>query len=328
MLPASFPFLHGNWVDLIIIVVLFWYFLEGLGDNFLSKMFELLSLVVSFISALKFYSFFSFLLVANFSLPKGIANASGFFLAGLLGEAIFSTIATAVVNKIPKAYLVNNLNKALGFVPSLTNGIVLVAFILTLIISLPVNPAVKSAVLSSRLGGPLVLKTQNLERQINQIFGGALNETLNFLTVKPEGKENVDLRFKTNSYSVDNSSEQMMWGLVNKERKDQGTRSLIFDEKLAVVARAHAKDMLERGYFSHNSPEGLSPFDRLKNAGISFETAGENLAFAPNVEIAHAGLMNSPGHRANILNADFGKVGIGVINAGIYGEMFVQEFTN
>ncbi|KKR88441.1 MAG: SCP-like protein extracellular [Candidatus Gottesmanbacteria bacterium GW2011_GWA2_41_12] len=66
----------------------------------------------------------------------------------------------------------------------------------------------------------------------------------------------------------------------------------------------------------------------MKNAGIFYTEAGENLAFAPNVNIAHAGLMNSPGHRANILSPDFGKVGIGVIDGGIYGEMFVQKFTD
>ncbi len=328
MLPFTFPFLHGNWIDLIILAILLWYFLEGLQNNFLSKVFGLLSLVVSFVSALKFYAFFSLLLVGNFSLPKGIADAAGFFIAGLIGEAIFSTIANFLVNKIPHRFFVNKLNKTLGFIPSLINGIILVAFLLTLTISLPISPVVKGAILASKLGSPLVLKTQTLERQINQIFGGAANETLNFLTVKPEGKENVDLHFKTDDYSVDYVSEQTMLGFVNKERKNQGIRPVVFNEKLAIVARAHAKDMLKRGYFSHNSPEGLSPFDRMKNAGIGFETAGENLAFAPNVEIAHTGLMNSPGHRANILNADFGKLGIGVINAGVYGKMFVQEFTN
>ncbi len=84
--------------------------------------------------------------------------------------------------------------------------------------------------------------------------------------------------------------------------------------------------MLARGYFSHYTPEGLSPFDRMAKANIAFIAAGENLAFAPNVTLAMQGLMQSPGHRANILSKDFGRVGIGVLDAGIYGEMFVQEF--
>jgi uncharacterized protein YkwD len=86
--------------------------------------------------------------------------------------------------------------------------------------------------------------------------------------------------------------------------------------------------MFERGYFSHYNPEGMSPFDRMEQAGIHFIAAGENLALAPNVTIAHQGLMDSPGHRANILSTDFGKVGIGVMDGGMFGRMFVQEFTD
>jgi len=95
---------------------------------------------------------------------------------------------------------------------------------------------------------------------------------------------------------------------------------------LQPVGRAHAADMLKRGYFSHYTPEGLSPFDRMEQAGITYLYAGENLAFSPNVTLAMQGLMNSPGHRENILSEHFGRVGIGVLDAGVYGEMFVQEF--
>ena len=84
--------------------------------------------------------------------------------------------------------------------------------------------------------------------------------------------------------------------------------------------------MLQRGYFSHYSPEGFSPFDRMDKAGILYDAAGENLALSPNTDIAMQGLLNSPGHRANILSVSFGRIGIGVIDGGIYGEMFCQEF--
>jgi uncharacterized protein YkwD len=66
----------------------------------------------------------------------------------------------------------------------------------------------------------------------------------------------------------------------------------------------------------------------MDKANIKYMLAGENLALAPDVEIAHNGLMNSPGHRANILNSDYGKVGIGCMDGGMYGKMFSQEFTN
>src|SRR6185503_18152883 len=73
------------------------------------------------------------------------------------------------------------------------------------------------------------------------------------------------------------------------------------------------------GYFAHETPEGLSPFDRMRAANVRFLVAGENLALAPTLSLAHTGLMNSPGHRANILRPQFGRVGIGIMDGGMRG---------
>ena len=86
--------------------------------------------------------------------------------------------------------------------------------------------------------------------------------------------------------------------------------------------------MFARGYFAHDTPEGRSPFDRMREANVRFTTAGENLALAPTIPVAHTGLMNSPGHRANILRREFGRVGIGVMDGGMRGLMVSQEFRN
>jgi uncharacterized protein YkwD len=86
--------------------------------------------------------------------------------------------------------------------------------------------------------------------------------------------------------------------------------------------------MLARGYFSHIDPAGRGPFDRLRTAKINYLAAGENLAFAPTVVVAHDGLMDSPGHRANILNPAYGRAGIGALRARPYGLMFTQVFRN
>lgn len=122
------------------------------------------------------------------------------------------------------------------------------------------------------------------------------------------------------------ADEQRMYQLVNEERAKQGLKPLAVDMELVKLARLKAKDMIDNNYFSHTSPTYGSPFDMMKNAGISFRTAGENLAGANTVERAHTNLMNSPGHRANILNSSFTSAGIGVVNGGPYGKMFVQLF--
>ena len=118
-----------------------------------------------------------------------------------------------------------------------------------------------------------------------------------------------------------------MLELVNKER-DSGSQTARADPELTEVARRHSADMFARGYFAHDTPEGRDPFDRMRTANVRFVTAGENLALAPTVPVAHRGLMNSPGHRANILHAQFGRVGIGIMDGGIRGLMISQSFGN
>ena len=117
-----------------------------------------------------------------------------------------------------------------------------------------------------------------------------------------------------------------MLALVNQERANAGLAALALDPALTEVARRHSADMLARGYFAHTSPDGRDPAGRLAAAGITYRIAGENLALAPTLQLAHTGLMNSPEHRENILRPDFGRVGIGILDGGVHGLMVTQVF--
>ena len=97
------------------------------------------------------------------------------------------------------------------------------------------------------------------------------------------------------------------------------------DQRLVAVARAHSREMLALGYFEHVSPVGGAPEVRLKTAGIYANRSGENIAYAPSVTDAHAGLMSSDSHRRNILDPLFTRVGIGAIT-GRAGQMVTQQF--
>ncbi len=123
------------------------------------------------------------------------------------------------------------------------------------------------------------------------------------------------------------ADEQVMLELVNSERSKAGLKALQSDNNLVKLARLKAQDMIAKGYFSHTSPTYGSPFEMMKTYGVQYSYAGENLAGASSSPAAHTNLMNSPGHRANILNGNFTKVGIGVVSGGPYGKMFVQLFT-
>lgn len=122
--------------------------------------------------------------------------------------------------------------------------------------------------------------------------------------------------------------EQEVVRLVNVERAKQGLQPLVLDEKLSSIARTKSQDMKDNGYFSHQSPTYGSPFDMLKKFGVSYRTAGENIAAGySSAQAVVTGWMNSEGHRANILNKSFTKIGVGYVSGGSYGSYWTQLFT-
>lgn len=124
------------------------------------------------------------------------------------------------------------------------------------------------------------------------------------------------------------SIEQALFTLTNQKRAENGVAPLSWSEEIAVVARAHSKDMNDRNYFDHNTPDGVTPFQRLTLGGVSYMTAGENIAAAGTAEMIIEAWMKSPGHKANILNPSFGRIGIGVAENSRYGLLATQNFTN
>ena len=315
-----------NWIDIIIFGVLLFYGLEGYLLGFFGAFLDLISFVLSFVLALKFYSLVGNTLVDMFSIPQGVSYAIGFFVVAFICEIIFGVIRRSLI--VFKPPILNILSRTLGILTGMFSGLILVSFLLTLIIALPISAFLKNAVFSSRVGNSLVSKTQGFEKDLNSVFGQGALETLNFLTVEPEDNKIINLNFKTDKFSIDQNAEKDMFVLVSGERVSRGFVDLDSNSKLQEVARKHCEDMIRRGYFSHYTQEGLSPFDRMNKANVYYTYAGENLALSPNVTIAMQGLMNSPGHRANILSANFGKIGVGVIDGGIFGQMFCQEFTD
>jgi len=120
---------------------------------------------------------------------------------------------------------------------------------------------------------------------------------------------------------------QQVLELVNVERTKAGLKPLVLDQKLSYVATEKSKDMAVSDYFSHTSPNYGSPFDMMKEFGITYRAAGENIAMGfRTAETVMDGWMNSPGHKANILNEAFGRIGIGVYfgDSVYWTQMFID----
>ncbi|AHF06044.1 CAP domain-containing protein [Desulfitobacterium metallireducens] len=121
------------------------------------------------------------------------------------------------------------------------------------------------------------------------------------------------------------AQEQQMIDEINKERANVGLAPLKVDLRLVGVAQTKANDMKTNGYFSHTSPTYGSPYDMMKMAGVQYYSAGENIARNISVDAAMAAFMSSSGHKANILNAGYTHVGVGIVYSSA-GSYYVQEF--
>jgi len=122
------------------------------------------------------------------------------------------------------------------------------------------------------------------------------------------------------------TAEKTAFDLLNADRVKNGLQPLKLNSQLTALGGDYAQDMINRNFFDHNNPEGQTPFDRMQKAGINYVTAGENIAINTNVNAAEVAFMNSPGHKANILNTTYTEVGVGVRYDAQGSAHVVQEF--
>lgn len=225
------------------------------------------------------------------------------------------------------------IDQAAGVLPGAVNGAVTVMVIAVLLTTLPLEKNVNQAAHDSVVVAALAEPIDWVDAQLVPVFNPALQRLVR-LMAPPAGSKQagghgpIALPFTVARAPARPELEAAMLALVNAERVRAGGRPLAFDPETVDVARAHGRDMFARAYFAHETPEGATPFDRLRAAGIRYRTAGENLALSPSLESAHEGLMKSPGHRENILNLAYGRLGIGIVDGGRRGLMVTQLFRN
>jgi uncharacterized protein YkwD len=256
------------------------------------------------------------------------ARAIGFIGVLLVVEGLFALAGRfavwPLVHVIHASRAGRIVDHALGVFPSVARALVVTAIGLAALIVLPVGNDVRNAIDGSRLGRALVSGVAAVQPYLGQLLGGDARAL--FVTkIQADSRQELDLP-EDLALQADPQAEQQMLALVNEERAAAGLRPLAIDARLVPVARAHSEEMFRLRYFGHRSPRTGSPFDRLDAAGIRYSRAGENLAYAQSVAVAHRGLMASDGHRENILRPEFTRIGIGVMSAGPYGRMFTQVF--
>lgn len=317
-----------NWVDIGILFLLALFALQGLQRGLVRGLLDVGAFALALLAALRWYPQATEFLEPYVGLPTSLLRPLAFLGLWLVVDVLASLLARALAGPLGRLSADSTADHVLGFLPGVLKGGVIAAFALAMLIALPLPEPVKDEIGQSALGSRLAAALPGLEGALHAVFGEAVLEGISFATVRPQSEERVPLRFTVADARIDEAAEARMLQLLNEERVRAGLKPLREDPSLAVPARAHARDMLAQGYFAHVNNEGKSPAQRALTTGVKFGVLGENLALAPTVDLAHRGLMDSPGHRANILSPQYGRVGIGVADGGLHGKMFAQEFAD
>ena len=318
-----------NLVDLLLLAVIILSLINGYRRGFVHGVIDLAGWLLSLLAGLRYYQPFSRWLDERIDLWSEVWDQPiAFILIGVFVSIIVHLVGSALLRRLPKDIDERPVNQALGLLPGLANGLIVAAILSALLLAVPLSESLNERARNSAIADRLSVYAEQLESQLRPVFAEAIGRTFNLLTIRPESNERVTLPFKVATTRPRPDLEQRMLDLVNQERAAAGLRPVVADPELTEVARHHSADMFARGYFAHDTPEGRTPFDRMRDANVTFLTAGENLALAPTLHVAHTGLMNSPGHRANILRPQFGRLGIGIMDGGMRGLMVSQEFRN
>lgn len=323
----------GTWIDLIATILIVIYFLVGLGRGFWHVSVSFAAFAGGFGLAVLGYAFSASVLAGWFEVTPQIAKVIGFGINFLIFKYLFFFILQYGAEK----FLAGRAAGAQSLVRQAAGGLVGALYALTsmvlllsIFLSMSLPPLARDEIKRANVGKVSDWMVEHNGGHLDDIFGGTWKEVslaLQTLTVQQSGEnEKTDLPFKILDPKPRADLETAMLQKINAERTARGLKPLKMHQGARRVAREYGTYLFAQGIFSHIDAEGRGPAERMKAAGVDYAMVGENLALNSTLEGAHEGLMNSKGHRDNILYPFFSGVGIGVIDGGDYGMIFVQEF--
>lgn len=317
-----------NLVDVILLLIVLLAMYAGYQKGFILGIIDLLLLAVGLVFAFG-VSGYVVAFYEKYAGPAGVWTLPLAFIACFaLARMLIWAIAMKGLTKLPLSVHHSFSNRLLGTIPGTANGLIYIAILGSLLLAMPLSDGIAAKARESSLATASSPYVQWIGDKLAPVFEDAVNRSITTLTVEPDAKKSITLDFTLTDAKIREDLEAEMLVLVNEERKKVGLPALKADPEMRKVARLHSTDMFAKGYFSHINKEGESPAKRARDENVGFLTAGENLALAPTLKLAHTGLMNSPGHKANILHPSFGRLGIGILDGGRYGLMVTQNFRN
>lgn len=293
-----------TWFDTALVLFILIQMMLGIRQGLVLSLASLLTLTVSAGLALFGGPWLAARLSPQIAGPQSLLALVLALLLGLFASPMMAMVLTRLMAKLPSTPRFRRVDRALGIASGALRGVLVAALLVGLYTTLTAKipaPDTLSGALFRATERPIEALTHHVQREFPS------------LVITPGGWELVTEAASASETLPPDKLAQEMLDMVNKERRERGLTELRWDGKLAAVGLAHSKDMLARNYFAHEDPEGRSATYRAGKAGINYTILGENLAFAKTLPQAHRGLMNSPGHRENILRPEFRRLGIGIV---------------
>lgn len=320
-------------IDLVIIVFLGLLLVRGWARGFVREGMDLVGLVLGTVLAFRLGPTVGVIVAAMANTSEAASRLIGglivFFAAG-----IGTALATRAIERRARMPGLNLVNRAGGAGLAAAWGVFLATLALTMGVVLPMPPAVADSIDDSAVAQRLTDPSGFAQEVFTGLSGDRIIETMlqlrevvgtRRMVIEPDAVVEIPPADPEDLTAAPEEAREI-FDLVNRARIDVGLDPLAWSDALASVGRGHALEMYLEGYFAHTSPATGDVGDRLAASGITYRVAGENLALAATVEDVHGGLMDSPGHRANIEGDLYRRVGIAVVR-GPLGLMTVQVFT-
>jgi len=314
-----------TWIDLVVVLVIAGIAALGVRQGFTGGLVDLLALIGALVGGLSLLDP-TVRLLTTIGLSPRTAGPVALIILLLSLHTLLVWLLRFPAKPVVASVGQQGWHRAFGALPGAVKGLLLSAALLAIAVSLPSAGVPKAAIEQSFIGPPML----TFVHRVSSFAGTALIGLpgTGGMQVLPEGQQRVDLHFRATTTRLEPGAEQQLFDLVNAERTKRGLTPYEFDEALRGVARGHSDDMLRRGYFGHYDPEGLTHVERMNAVHLMRRSSAENVALAPSVLVLHEGLMNSKGHRANILAPNFTRCGIGIYYSPVLGYMATQLFSD
>lgn len=316
-------------VDIAIVAALVLAAIGGIRGGFVRTLYGLLTWIAGLAVAIALQAPVGRALASAMGWPEPAARALALGVLLIVAQVVFALAGSVLVSRLAASLerhrILGPADRALGVIPAAVRGLLIVAVVLAATLALPLSRDARAAIDRSAMAQAILGEVAAVQPKLGELIGVDDNAPLFVTRLGADESRALELPDGL-ALEADPEAERSLVALANEERASRGIVPLETDERLVAVARAHSEEMFRRKYFGHISPATGTPFDRLTAAGIRYTRAGENLAFARSVATAHRGLMESPGHRENILRPEFRRIGVGAISAGPYGRMFTQLF--